>query len=69
MTNSISDDAIDLFDLNYRFAIQRVDPGIGEIVAWQVYRENDDYQPIELVNCKSLEEEEKWEVFLSDRVT
>ena len=66
MTNSISDDAFDLFELNYRFAIQRVDPRVGEVVAWQAYTPQDARVPIELVDCLEFSEDETWSALTSD---
>ena len=61
---------MDLFDLNYRFAVQKLDPRIGHVAAYQVDRHPNEQSeiPIEMVNCTDLVDNEQWNVFLTDSV-
>ena len=62
----------DLFELDYRFALSKLDPRLGEIEMAQVtyiYGSIFSEEKIDLVNCGDLFEDENWETFFSfDRI-
>ena len=69
MANTIgSVESIDLFKLNYRFAIMPVDPRIGTFEAFQHFTEpNIRHGPsIPLINCRDIVLDEGWSRFLTD---
>ena len=66
-----SPEAIDLFKLNYRFAIMPVDPRVGEVEAFQhfthkINANNEQHFKIPLVHCNDLVDDQGWSDFLSD---
>ena len=59
---------MDLFALNYRFAAQQVDPRIGSIQMSSVTlnQTGKTIWPIDVVDCKELENDEDWENFFRE---
>ena len=50
---------LDLWELNYMFAVEKIDPSVGRIKARKVIWGNDNIpqkQEIELVDCRELAE-------------
>ena len=63
------DSNIDLFNLNYRFAVEFIDERVGELKAWQVDRPHEGsgrWTPIELVDCAEFIDDKRWAIFLDD---
>ena len=63
---------VDLFQLNYRFAVQQVDERVGQVMAQQIsynqsYGETSTTRLIEMVDCRELESNEEWSLFFADR--
>ena len=72
-TSILEDSSMDLFERNFRFALQPVDKRIGELkiqdVHWSIFWDgNKKIRKIELVQCSEFESDEKWANFLSDRL-
>ena len=71
ITNSMDDDdePLELFKLNYRFAVEQIDQRVGQFQAWQAdwpRGGNRTFTPIELIDCQEFVNDERWAIFLGD---
>ena len=60
---------MDLFELNYRFAVQQIRPDIGTILMSSVTindEGNKTIEAIEMVDCNELAEEQNWKDFFDN---
>ena len=62
----------DLYSLNYRFAVSKLNPRYGEMEAFQVthiYGKKVTEEKVDLINCADLIGDEDWSLFFSfDRI-